>query len=210
MTNNCALKVNYILFQLPNGVTAVAPAENSIYTDATSGRKYLVRNPNFSPFYSVRFKAEPNTMLNNGAFDVLEYTLPQQSQPAYIHTLVKFEDGSTLEAFLNTYNCPILPFPNFTSNPVDERGQLSGQYLNLYPNPSGGDLMFDLAAFENKTVQIEVLNAQGRLVQTMKTTAEAGLQTLRLDGHLPNGLYHLVVRPNEGIPVAEPFILERN
>ena len=210
VTNNCALKVNYVLFQLPNGVVAVAPADNSIYTDATSNRKYLVRNPNFSPFYSVRFKTEPGTVLNNGAFDLLEYKLPQQSQPSYIHTLVKFEDGSTLEAHLNTFNCPILPFPNFTSNPVDERGQLNGQDLSLYPNPSGGDLLFDLAAWENQALQIEVINAQGRLVQTMKTTAEAGLQSLHLDDHLPNGLYHLVVRPNEGIPVAEPFILERN
>ncbi len=210
IVNNCAQNINYVLFQLPNGVVAVSPADGSIYTDPISGRKYIVRNPNFSPFYSIRFKADVGTVLSNGVFDVLEFTLPQQAQPQYIHTLVKFADGTTLEAFLNTFNCPILPFPNFAQNPLEERGVLSGQNLDLYPNPTDGTLLFDLAVWENQSVQVEVLNAQGRLVQTMKVTAVAGLQTLNLDGRLPNGLYHLVIRPNEGVPVAEPFILERN
>ena len=210
VVNNCTKKVDYVLFQVPNGITAVAPANNSIFSDATSGRKYIVRNPNYSPFYSVRFKADTSTNLSNGVFDVLEYKLPQQSQPTYIHTLVKFEDGTTLEAHLNTFNCPTLPYPNFGPNPVDNRNSLTGQDLGLYPNPTDGALFFDLAEWENQQVQIEVINAQGRLVQTMKVTAEPGLQTLQLDGHLPNGLYHLVVRPYEGIPVAEPFILQRD
>ncbi len=208
--NNCTQNINYVLFQVPNGITAVAPADNSTYTDAVSGRTYTVRNPNFSPFYSVRFKADPGTMLNNGVFDIFEYKLPQQSQPAYIHTLVKFEDGTTVEAFLNTYNCPILPFPNFGPNPVENRGNEFAQNLSLFPNPSNGALMFDLVEWDGQQVQIDVINAQGRLVQTMKMAAVAGLQTLQLDGGLPDGLYHLVVRSNEGIPVAEPFILERN
>ena len=210
IVNNCAQNINYVLFQLPNGVVAVSPADGSTYTDPVSGRKYIVRNPNFSPFYSIRFKADVGTVLNNGVFDVLEFTLPQQAQPQYIHTLVKFADGTTLEAFLNTFNCPLLPFPNFAQNPLEERGLLTGQDLSLYPNPTNGTLLFDLAAWENQAVQVEVLNAQGRLVQTTKVTAVAGLQTMNLDGGLPNGLYHLVIRPNEGVPVAEPFILERN
>ncbi|MEO6038461.1 MAG: T9SS type A sorting domain-containing protein, partial [Saprospiraceae bacterium] len=209
VTNNCALKVNYVLFQLPNGVVAVAPADNSTYTDPTSNRTYTVRNPNFSPFYSVRFKANPATNLSGGVSDVFEYKLSQQSQPAYIHTLVKFEDGSTVEAHLNTYHCPILPFPNFGPNPTGNR-QRSGNDLGLYPNPTDGQLMFDLEQWADQSVQIEVINAQGRLMQTKKVTAEAGLQAFELDGHLPNGFYHLVVRPSEGVPVAEPFILERN
>ena len=212
ITNNCAVALDYVAFQVPDGVNAEAPADGSTYTDAISGRTYLVRNPNFSPFYSVRFKTTPNVMMNGGVFDILEYTLPQQSQPQYIHTLAKFRDGTTVEAFLNTFNCPIVPFP-LTTDPsgakIDNPSTAIGLTLGLYPNPTNGRLLVDLSVWEQQSLRLEVLNAQGQLVQTMEIEA-AGHHSIDLDGRLPNGLYQLVVRSSQGEPVAEPFILQRN
>ncbi len=208
VTNNCPSELDYVLFQVPNGVTAVAPADGSTYTDAVSGRNYLVRNPNFSPFYSVRFKTMPGVVMNNGVSDILEYTLPQQSIPQYIHTLAKFKDGTTLEAYLNTFNCPIVPFP-LTPNAGNEM-RVANQNLSLFPNPTSGNLLIDLGAWDQQSVRLEVLNAQGRLVQTIKMDASVGLQSIDVDAHLPNGLYQLVVRPSQGASAAEPFILQRD
>ncbi len=208
ITNNCAAELDYVVFQVPNGTTAEAPADNSIYTDPISSRTYLVRNPNFSPFYSVRFKAQPTVIMNNGVSDVLEYTLSQQSQPQYIHTLAKFRNGTTVEAFLNTFGCPVLPFP-LAPNPGSEL-RVANEDLSLYPNPTSGNLLIDLGAWDQQSVKLDVLNAQGRLVQTFKVNASVGLQSIDVDGRLPNGLYQLVVRPNQGTPVTESFILQRD
>ena len=211
ITNNCALDLDYVLFQVPSGVTAEAPADGSIYADATSGRTYIVRNPNFSPYYSVRFKTNVGVVMNGGVFDILEYTLPQQSQPQYIHTTAKFKNGTTVDAFLNTFGCPILPFPLAPNPNGEERAGVStGQSLSLYPNPTSGKLLVDLGNWDQQSVKIDVLNAQGQLVQTFKMEANIGLQTIDLDGRLSNGLYQLVVRPSEGAPVAEQFIIQRD
>lgn len=211
VTNSCALDLDHVLFQVPNGITAEAPADGSIYTDAISGRTYIVRNPNFSPYYSVRFKTNVGVVMNGGVSDILEYTLPQQSQPQYIQTTAKFKNGTTVSAFLNTFGCPVLPFP-LAPNPGNELrvAKASNQYLSLYPNPTSGNLMVDLAAWDQQSVKIDVLNAQGQLVQTFKMEATVGLQDINLNGNLPNGLYQLVVRPNEGIPVTEPFMIQRD
>ena len=97
-------------------------------------------------------------------------------------------------------------------NPIALKGPLpfGGQNLSLYPNPTSGRLSIDLTSWDQQSVKIEVLNAQGRLVQTLQVEATVGAQNVDLDGRLPNGLYQLVVRPNNGRPLAEPFILQRN
>ncbi len=109
-----------------------------------------------------------------------------------------------LESHLLCPTCPAL------GNPVGDRSELrASPSLSLYPNPSSGQLLLDLADWKDQTVQIQVLNAQGQLVQSQKIVAATGLQNLELSNQLPIGLYQLVVRPSVGAPVAKPFVLER-
>jgi len=210
--NNCAQKLNYVLFRLPNGINALAPANNSIYTSPTSSpRKYIVRNPNFSPVYSVRFKADSSTVLNNGVSDIFEYKLPQQSAPKYIYTYAKLADGTYFEAHLNVFNCPELPWPNFVPNPDDRRQDtdLSAE-VELYPNPTEGILFLNLKEVPGESVFIRVLNTLGEEVQTATLPVADGLQTLQLDMRLQSGVYQLVVQPKDGPAVVERFVLQRN
>jgi len=51
-TNLCALELDYVVIQLPNGLVAVTPKNAAIYIYKAigSGNSYTVRNPNASPF----------------------------------------------------------------------------------------------------------------------------------------------------------------
>ncbi|HNG90981.1 MAG TPA: T9SS type A sorting domain-containing protein, partial [Saprospiraceae bacterium] len=208
--NNCAEKLNYVLFRLPNGIQALEPADGSTYIPQPSGRKYIVRNPNFSPVYSVRFKADSTTVLSAGTFDVFEYKLPQQSAPTYIYTYAKLEDGSYYEAHLNTFNCPELPWPNFGPNPNDRSQPAEGALaLQLFPNPTDGLLYLQVSGAVGETVRVQVLNVTGQSVQEMALPTAEGPQPLQLDARLDSGLYHIVVRAKDGTVRTERFVLER-
>lgn len=105
--------------------------------------------------------------------------------------------------------CPACPDnPGFGENIGSRSRQWSDPIFSLYPNPTNGLILFDLTKWENQTVQIQILNAQGQLIQTVRTVATSSLQSLELSSKLPNGLYQLVVRPKEGAPRSKPFILQ--
>ena len=213
VVNNCTEKLNYVLFRLPNGIQALEPIDGSVFAPQPSTRKYIVRNPNFSPVYSVRFKADSATVLNKGAFDVFEYKLPQQSAPTYIYTYAKLADGTYFEAHLNTFNCPELPWPNFAPTPDDRRGSHpsgTAGTVELYPNPTNGLLFLDLGGIASETVTVRILNALGQVVQSSTLPAADGVQSLELNAGLKTGVYQLVLQPKDGSPVVERFVLERD
>ncbi|MBL7825654.1 MAG: HYR domain-containing protein, partial [Saprospiraceae bacterium] len=81
VTNNCSAKLIYTAIQLPSGILATQPANNSIYT-SPEGLQYLVRNPNFTPFYSIRFRSGLDSIAN-GQSATFEFTLPAQSVPLF-------------------------------------------------------------------------------------------------------------------------------
>ena len=47
-----------------------------------------MRNPNFSPFYSIRFKSTADS-LANGESDIFEFTLPAQADVDYFHVVAR-------------------------------------------------------------------------------------------------------------------------
>jgi outer membrane protein assembly factor BamB len=215
LTNTCASPLRYACFQLPDGITAKAPVEGSTYT-AVSGNTYLVRNPNAAPFHSVRFKSTSGA-LNNGKSDVFEYTLPKQAQPLFILVSVKLEDGSTYDAHLNTFACPVQPYVASAQEPAgaaQNRGATTaGPALLLRPNPTSGLLLIDLQTAEpdsGQPVQISVLNALGQLVLEGRFVAENNRISLLLPEGLANGLYYLTAQSAAGgMQPAARFVLER-
>jgi len=206
LTNTCASPLRFAYFQLPNGMTAKAPLEGATYT-APGGNTYLVRNPNAAPFHSIRFKPVSGT-LNNGKSDIFEYTLPKQAQPAFILVSAKLEDGSSSEAHINTFSCPVQPYVASVQEPsVQERHAGAAALVSVRPNPTSGMLFVEITGVQNQSARIQVLNAQGQLVLEGEHSPGRALQ---LPVGLANGLYFLLVQPADGgARVATRFVLER-
>ncbi len=217
-TNYCASEVNYVLNELPPGIIAVTPVEGSIYTAPNTANTYLVRNPNYSPFYSVRYRSV-SPGLKNGESDVFEHRLPQQSFPNnYIHMFAKLKDGQSFEAYLNTFYCPVQPWAGSKNaeeleirNEEEGIGEftLSNAPISLHPNPTTGLVMVDMQQWRGQKVQLRLINAQGQEVLNQGYTMEEEWLELNLDAGLANGLYYLVVQPVGGAKAGVRFVLER-
>ena len=207
VTNFCANKMIYTAIQIPDGMIAISPAENSIYTAPTSGREYLVRNPNFSPFYSVRFKSTTDSIAN-GEFDVLRYTLPAQADPTYIHIISRLEPQIYHEAHLNTFNCPIGITPPGGGKPGEERAEIDFlvKGILLFPNPTSGALFADLTAWAGQDLQMRILDSRGQTVVQRKVSATSEFQSLELPDALPNGLYFLEIITPDGERERAQFV----
>ncbi|MFN0033494.1 MAG: HYR domain-containing protein [Saprospiraceae bacterium] len=212
-TNYCASEVDYIAIQLPPGIVAVTPKEASIYIAPNTDNQYKVRNPNASPFYSVRYRSV-STGLTNGQSDVFEYRLPQQSHTNnYIHITGKLKNGLAYEAHLNTWYCPVQPWEGAKGNAEYGIGNaelgIGNSEFHIRPNPTAGSLFVDIIQWQGQSAQVQVLNAQGQLVLDRRCDLEDEWLELNLDGDLPNGLYYVVVQPVGGAKSAAKFVLER-
>ena len=209
VTNNCANKLVYTAIQVPDGVVAIAPANASTYT-SPAGRDYIVRNPNASPFHSVRFKPVDDGIAN-GASNIFEYTLPAQSNPTFIHITSRLETQTFYEAHLNTFGCPVTTQSNTTNRPATDRGLNPSAYagLSVFPNPlSGSDLFADLADWTGQTVQIRVYDARGAVVLDQPFVAE-DLTTIRLPEGLASGMFLLEVLPPDGNRQTARFVVAK-
>jgi hypothetical protein len=207
-TNFCASEVNYILNELPPGIVAVTPVEGSIYTAPNSGNTYLVRNPNYSPFYSVRYRSV-SPGLKNGQSDVFEHRLPQQSFPNnYIHMYAKLKNGEGFEAYLNTFYCPVQPWMG--SRPEERSEQdLLLEELSLRPNPTPGQVWVDMHAWMDQNISLRVFNTLGQEVLSRHYTVNQEWLELDMSTAPANGLYYLVVQPESGMRATATFVLER-
>lgn len=183
--NNCSQPFVYTAFQLPKGVIAYSPQGNSSYL-SPSGHPYTIRNPNYSPIYSIRFEAQ-GAGLRDGESDVFSYTLPPLSAPDYINCVVKLRGHALAEAHLNTFNCP--PEKNASApDQVENRNtgnEASRESLLIYPNPAEKEVVIVLKDWMEQPVQIRLFNAQGHWLSTQETDTDR--LSLQLD--LPAGIY---------------------
>ncbi len=205
-TNTCANKMIYTAIQLPDGLTAVSPTNNSVFS-AESGRKYDVRNPNYSPFYSIRFKSQVDSIAS-GQSDIFEYTLPPQINPDYIHVTSRLYPQVFQEAFLNTFNCPIEIVQDKPENRQDLKvNQLSN--LKVFPNPTSGLLFADFSDWQGEQLQVQIFSSQGQRVQLLSVQASDAPQEVALPEGLSSGLYFLEVLRENGEKQALRFVVQR-
>lgn len=210
-TNLCSNKLIYTAFQLPNGIVATAPSNNSVYTAPTSNRKYDVRNPNYSPFYSIRFKSQADSIAA-GQSDIFEYTLPPQASPAYINVTARLYPKVFYSSHLTTILCPVGVTPS--SREVFEREQDFSNFenltsLKLFPNPTSGTLFADLSDWQGEQLQVQIFNSQGQRVQHLTVQAGDVPQEIQLSEGLAAGLYFLEVLTENGEKQAARFVLQR-
>lgn len=189
VTNNCSNTLNYTAIQLPGGVVADAPADNSVFL-SENGNEYQVRNPNFSPIYSIRFKSS-GTGIANGASDIFTYTLPAQAgKPPYIHVVSRLEPQLFVEAHLNTFNCPVV-----SSNRPEDRKETENvsSLQRVYPNPNQGNLLLEWEEAPQQPIHIQWRNALGDLVFETALSGVDQTTSIQLPERLPNGLYFLTI-----------------
>jgi endoglucanase len=79
--------------------------------------------------------------------------------------------------------------------------------LSLYPNPTTGQLSVSYWASQARAVQLQVIDAQGSLLQTQDEQAEAGNNTYRLDlSTRPTGLYLIRVQTDNESRVKKALV----
>jgi outer membrane protein assembly factor BamB len=210
LTNNCASPLRFARFQLPDGLVAKAPLDGTSYT-APGGNTYLVRNPNATPFHSIRFKSVSGA-LNNGENDIFEYALPKQAQPLFIQVSAELADGSMTAAHINTFGCPIQAHQSTSREALEvlPDSPVPTQTLQLQPNPTTGYLSVALPAMHEGAVRVFVSSAQGQLVLETSLSATNNRFSLDIPEGLADGLYYLRVMPAGKIPVSAKFVLARS
>lgn len=209
ITNNCTEKLVYAAFQLPNGISAVGLANNSTFS-SIGGHDYEVRNPNFSPFYSVRFKDQSADGIANGQSDLFEYSLPSTANPNYIHVVTRI--GNTArEAYLNVFSCTVGASSSRPESEVREAetALISNTEFHLFPNPTSGTLFADLSAFEGQEIQLRAFNAQGQIVQYQSAQGGNAEELIALPGNLSEGLYFLEMRTTNGQKQVSKIVVKR-
>ncbi|NUO03218.1 MAG: T9SS type A sorting domain-containing protein, partial [Saprospiraceae bacterium] len=78
---------------------------------------------------------------------------------------------------------------------------VSAPDLQVYPNPTSGNLTIDLSAYGERAVRIELYDAQGSALKVIELdAAETATQQVDLSGY-PSGIY-LIRAASEGIPDA--------
>lgn len=212
VTNNCSAKMIYTAFQVPNGINAESPANNSTYT-APSGRNYKVRNPNFSPFYSVRFSSITDS-ISNGQSDVFVYSLPPQASPTFINVTTRVATKVFYQATLNTFDCVITDQFGNQDAPAGlisdtQEADLSSGFL-LYPNPADHTLWIDWSEQGIAPMTIRIYNAQGQVVLNRSVAADAAAtQRLELASSWANGIYFCELSTENGARFVKRFAVQR-
>lgn len=207
VTNNCHEPMLYTAFGLPKGVVAVAPLNNSVYHSPV-GHDYEVRNPSFSPFFSVRFK-DLDEGIQDGQSDVFEYILPPYVQVDFLHVKTQLSTHENYETYLTLFDCAAPAFPVSKERAEQGSGQNEVQGLpRVFPNPTTGKVYLDLTSWPGQVQQISILNGQG---QQLASFDEAASEVIELD--MPdiwaNGLYFVALRSESGMLEVFPFVLKR-
>ncbi len=195
VTNLCPSPLSYAAFQLPDGVTAKAPANGASYL-SPGGRTYQVRNPNYSPVYSIRY-TPTSAGIAGGAFDIFEYTLPAQADPDYVHAVARLSSGQLFEAHLNVFNCPVQKTPQRPEERTDRQQPTADKQLRVFPNPATDQIQIDLSPWEGQPVQIQWWNAVGQMLWATDLDAAPPQFRLALENSWTAGVYLVEVVDRE-------------
>jgi hypothetical protein len=198
VTNQCTPQLLFTAIQLPQGVVAMSPYSNTIY-HSPEGKKYQVRNPNYVPFYSIRFKSVDDS-LYGGNSATLAFTLPQQIRPNYFSISSLLTNNTFHEAKLNTFNCPVSSHQQAADRqPADD--PMRPATPSIYPNPSMGTCLLDLSAYQNQSIQLSILDALGNTYTRVSLIATPDPYPINL-GTIAAGVYLVHIAPESDPPTT--------
>lgn len=194
--NKCSAELESIAYALPQGLSAEAPVNGSVYT-APSGRQYVVRNPHLTPQRSIRF-SRLGVGLSQGQAEVFVYTLPPQADPQYIHVLARLAPNTYVETHLNVFGCAIqqIQTPQEDSERLKERSQPSqaistGDLIALFPNPVSDRLHIDATAWAGGSLSFQIPDAWSRVLWQETNVSTGKIHTVWIPADWPPGLYYL-------------------
>ena|GEM_PF-1403908 len=199
--NKCANELQYVSYQLPNGMTAKTPADGSIYT-SPAGKQYEVRN--VAAYKAIRFKTI-GAGIANGQSDIFEYTLPAQADPTFIQAVVRLAPQIFVETHLNVFGCVVQQLPANRPEEAADRSDVQTPtekpHTFLFPNPVTDRLHVDFAGRQNQAVQLLVADALGRLLLHEDVQAMGQVYALDIPVQWPAGVYCLtaVIGNNERV-----------
>jgi len=206
VVNKCANEFQYVAYQLPNSITAKAPAHGSIYT-SPAGRQYEVNN--VAANKSIRFKAI-GPGFSNGQSDIFVYTLPAQADPVYIHAMVRLAPQIFVETHLNVFACVVqqesVNRPEETTDRSDAQTPAESPHLILFPNPVTDRLHVDFAGRQNQPVRLLVADALGRLLLHEDVQAMGQVHALDIPVQWPAGVYCLTALIGNSERVCKRFV----
>ncbi|MBX2892693.1 MAG: T9SS type A sorting domain-containing protein [Saprospiraceae bacterium] len=196
LTNACADAVRYAYLQVPKGLQALAPINDIVYT-TSNGHTFTARNPNFSPFYSVRYHFAAPT-LASGQSETFRYVLPPQADVKYIHAAARLFSGVYVEMHLNTFSCPVGTEPQPRPEAGERATEDLSQEIKVYPNPVTHELVLN----------VQGADAEGGLFRLFDPTGRTVLEAVVQGGNvqfgnteMPNGLYFFSVS-KDGLKVC--------
>ena len=205
VTNYCPDPLIYTAIQVPGGVLAMKPLDNTIYT-APGGNQYLVRNPNFTPFYSVRYRAL-NPGIANGQSEIFRLTLPAQTDVLFFEVISRLSIQQFFAAHMNTFYCPIGVTP--PDNRDNEEIFLEPFTSGVIPNPTTGACRVVLETDTDAPVEYRVFNSQGQLVLSDRGELFAGQADINFPESLPNGLYFVEIVGFDDLGGMQRVVLQR-
>lgn len=107
-------------------------------------------------------------------------------------------------SFSGTGNFLVAPA---NSSPVQASALLPEYDFNLYPNPTSGEIVIDLTAYQGKSLNIEVYGLQGNLLQKIALDEAQNLESLDLSEY-QSGMYLIKVK-TEGLPEVTKRVVRR-
>jgi hypothetical protein len=173
-----------------------------------------VRNPNFTPFYSIRFKSDM-AGIAGGVSDMFEFTLPALANPANIHTIVRVEPKIFYESYLNTSGCTVEPEPKpvqgeqMDLTTFKKYFNYTPSHFSVFPNPTSGSLFADLSDWQGELLKVQIFDSRGQCVQQCSLTAGTAPQEIQLPKDLYEGLYFLEIVTEKGEKQFVRFIIQR-
>ncbi len=80
--------------------------------------------------------------------------------------------------------------------------------VKIYPNPSNGNFTIDLYIEGTENVKIELIDMQGKIMQTIANAQLSGIQyfNIQSDKKIPNGIYFVVLRSEKRQEVKKLII----
>ncbi|NNM15658.1 MAG: T9SS type A sorting domain-containing protein, partial [Bacteroidia bacterium] len=70
------------------------------------------------------------------------------------------------------------------------QSKLDADFINIFPNPSTGNVTIEYVMNANMDVEIKVMDITGRTVEQKSQNANSGMNSLKMDlSHLNNGVY---------------------
>ena len=83
------------------------------------------------------------------------------------------------------------------------------QDLRIFPNPATDLLLVDMTVESNTRVALDVMDLQGRMIQSQTVLAGSGTSRFTVDlRDMTAGMYLLQLRPENAAPSAMRFVVE--